>query len=327
MNPAAERLAAGWYSTATPPLALRALEVVYRRLVTARRAAYRRGWRSSGHPGRPVVVVGNLTVGGTGKTPLVAWLAHELSLRGLRPAIVSRGYGGVVTDMPRRVPADGEAREFGDEPLLLAAQTGCPTWVGRDRLAAARSAVEAGAELLISDDGLQHYRLRRDLEIAVVDGQRGFGNGHCLPAGPLREPLARLQEVDFVVCNAGPHCPDGALAMHLAGDHARRIGDGEERPLAAFDTPVHAVAGIGNPERFFRQLEAAGLQVTRHPLADHAAVPPVLLRPADGRPVLMTSKDAARCGRKAAGCWEVPVQARLGEGQRLLACVLALTET
>jgi tetraacyldisaccharide 4'-kinase len=273
------------------------------------------------------VVVGNLTVGGTGKTPLVAWLARELSLRGLRPAIVSRGYGGTSEHTPRRVVPDGEAREFGDEPLLLAAQTGCPIWVGRDRLAAARSAVEAGAELLISDDGLQHYRLRRDLEIAVVDGQRGFGNGHCLPAGPLREPLARLQEVDFVVCNGGPHCPEGALAMRLAGDHARRIGDAEERPLAAFDSPVHAVAGIGNPERFFRQLEAAGLQVMRHPLADHADVLPTLLRPSDGRPVLMTSKDAARCGRHAAGCWEVPVQARVEEGERLLARVLALAET
>jgi tetraacyldisaccharide 4'-kinase len=212
----------------------------------------------------------------------------------------------------------------GDEPLLVLRETGVPVWVCRDRLAAARAAVAAGADVIVADDGLQHYRLQRDFEIVVVDAQRGFGNGRLLPAGPLRETVQRLQDVDAIVCNGtGPHCPAGAVHMTLSGGEAVRHGGAERRALSSFvGAPVRAIAGIGNPERFFALLEACGLELERHPLPDHGPVPPGLLAPPDGRPVLMTSKDAMRCRGQAGGAdaWEVPVRVTLDDdGEALLA--------
>lgn len=318
MNSLARRLLAAWYDGASPPLWARILEPAYRRLVQLRREAYRRGWRSSGHPGRPVIVVGNITAGGAGKTPLVAWLAHALAERGFRPAVISRGYGGAEPSRPHRVAVDDDPAYSGDEPLLLATLTGCPVWICRDRLAAARAAVAAGADIVVADDGLQHYRLRRDFEVAVIDAERGLGNGRCLPAGPLREPAARLDEVDFMVCNgAGRSCPQGSLAMLLVGAEAMRLDGTERRPLDEFkQAPVHAIAAIGHPERFFRFLEQRGLAVIRHPLPDHGSIPEALLKPEDGHAVLMTSKDAMRCKRDtaAASAWHVPVVAHLEHG-------------
>ena len=328
MSVLAERLIAVWYAEAAPPAWLRALEPAYLGVTALRRTGYRRGWLRSGHPGVPVVVIGNLTVGGTGKTPLVIWLARQLVDRGRVPAIVSRGYGGTSPARPRRIAAGDTAAEVGDEPLLIARDTGCAVWVSRDRLAASCAAADGGADVVIADDGLQHYRLDRDLEIAVVDGVRGFGNGHALPAGPLREPLARLEQVDVTVCNGDGRCPEGALGMRLSGDDARRIGDGSVRPLTDFAPgPVHAVAAIGHPERFFAHLERHGLRLLRHPLPDHAPLPASLLPPGDGLPVLMTSKDAVRGGGGAAGAWEVPVVAELAErGETLLARVQAVLD-
>jgi tetraacyldisaccharide 4'-kinase len=315
VNPLVRRALDAWYSDAAPPLWARVLEPVYRGIVRLRRSAYRRGWRSSGHAGRPVIVVGNLTAGGAGKTPLVAWLVHALHARGLRPAVISRGYGGAEPLSPHEVLVGDDAAFSGDEPLLLANLTGCPVWICRDRLAAARAAVDAGADILVADDGLQHYRLARDFELVVIDAERGLGNGRCLPAGPLREPAGRLEEVDFIVCNGqGDHCPREGLRMALVGTEAARLDGRERRPLQHFQSaPVHAVAGIGYPERFFRFLEAHGLEIIRHPLPDHGSIPDALLMPADGRAVLMTSKDAMRCMRQpaAAGTWHVPVEARL----------------
>ena len=317
-----ERLAAAWYGDALPPLWARLLEPLYRSVTSLRRAAYRRGWKSSDHPGVPVIVIGNLTAGGTGKTPLAMWLLRALADLGRMPALVSRGYGGSEPGEPHQVAPGDPVAMAGDEPLLIARQTALPVWVCRDRLAAARAAAAAGADVIVADDGLQHYRLQRDFEIVVVDAQRGFGNGRLLPAGPLREPVTRLRGVDAVVCNGpGPLCPGGSIAMTLAGSEAIRLDDAERLPLAGFrEGPVHAVAGIGNPGRFFRFLEAHGLEVVRHPLPDHAAVPAALLTPGDGRPVLMTSKDAMRCrGRPgAAAAWEVPVSAELEAGGRVL---------
>lgn len=318
------RLLAAWYEGAPPPLWARLLEPVYAAVVALRRAAYRQGWRRAGHPGAPMIVIGNLTAGGAGKTPLAIWLLAALRRMGRAPALVSRGYGGAEPAVPHRVATDDPPALVGDEPLLVLRETGLPVWVCRDRLAAARAAVAAGADVIVADDGLQHYRLQRDFEIAVVDAQRGFGNGRLLPAGPLREPPARLAGVDAVVCNGtGPHCPPGALAMTLEGHEAVRLDGTERRPLRDFaDESVNAVAGIGNPERFFALLETHGLEVIRHPLPDHGNLPAELLRPANGRPVLMTAKDAMRCGgRPGAGeAWEVPVTARLaGEGAELLA--------
>ena len=316
------RLLNAWYEGAPPPWWTRVLEPVYRAVVRLRRRAYRRGWLASGHPGRPVIVIGNLTAGGAGKTPLAAWLAGVLAQRGLQPAIVSRGYGGAEPAQPHRVSENDDPAFSGDEPLLLVRIAACPVWICRDRLAAAEAAVAAGADVIVADDGLQHYRLQRDFEIAVVDGARGLGNGRCLPAGPLREPATRLKSVDFVVCNgAGADCPGGALEMRLEGDEAVRMDGAARRPLASFaGERVHAVAGIGHPERFFALLESRGLALIRHPLPDHGEVPEDLLRPPDGLPVLMTSKDAMRClGRPAAaGAWQVPVSARLAEAGRPL---------
>lgn len=326
MSAAPQRLSNAWYGTAPPPWWARALEPLYRSLAAARRGAYRRGWLRSGHPGCPVVIVGNITAGGAGKTPLVAHVVQLLAARGCAPAIVSRGYGGAEPRRPHRVSSDDPVALTGDEPRLLAAMTGRPVWICRDRLAAAQAAAAAGADVVVADDGLQHYRLRRDVEIVVVDGRRGFGNGRCLPAGPLREPPTRLATVDLVVCNGGGACPPGALTMRLAGEVAVRLDGGLRRPLAEFAPgTVHAVAGIGDPERFFAMLEGQGLQLVRHPLADHASVPAELLAPADGRPVLMTSKDAARCSGRpaAASCWEVPVTPDFGADAARLAAVLA----
>jgi tetraacyldisaccharide 4'-kinase len=329
VNPLVRRALDAWYGDGAPPLWARMCEPLYRGVVRMRRAAYVRGWRASGHPGRPVIVVGNLTAGGAGKTPLVAWLARALQARGLRPAVVSRGYGGAEPLSPHQVLVGDDAAFSGDEPLLLASLADCPVWICRDRLAAARAAVGAGADVIVADDGLQHYRLQRDFELVVIDAERGLGNGRCLPAGPLREPAGRLQEVDFIVCNgAGSRCPDQGLRMELVGTEAARLDGRERRPLEHFRPgPVHAVAGIGHPERFFRFLEAHGLEIIRHPLPDHAPIPEALLSPADGRAVLMTSKDAMRCMRQpaAAGTWQVPVEARLEQDGRPLLDRLART--
>ncbi len=320
------RLLATWYSEASPPAGLRVPESLYRGAVAARRSLYRRGFLKSGHPGRPVIVIGNLTVGGTGKTPLTMWLVERLTAEGLSPAVVSRGYGGRRQRRPRRVAGDTDPAEVGDEPALIARVTGAPVWVCTDRLEAAKAAVAAGADLVVCDDGLQHYALRRDLEIAVVDGARGFGNGHLLPAGPLREPPDRLAEVDVIVCNGGPRCPEGSVRMTLEGSRAFRLSDGFARDLTGFSAePVHAVAAIGNPERFFHMLEAAGLTIIRHPLRDHEPVPEAFLEDGHPGPVLMTAKDAVKSATRPEHAWEVPVKARLeDDGRRLMDKVMQI---
>jgi tetraacyldisaccharide 4'-kinase len=326
VNAPGNRLLSAWYGSAPPPAWARALEPVYRSIVAARRLAYRRGWLPSAHPGRPVVVVGNLTAGGSGKTPLVVWLVRMLAESGLAPAVVSRGYGGSEPRRPHCVAVDDDPAFCGDEPLMIAVATGRPVWIGRNRLAAARAAVAGGADVVVADDGLQHYRLRRDLEIVVIDGARGLGNARCLPAGPLREPAERLAEADLVVCNGVGRCPPQALAMRLVGEVAVRLDGSQRQRLAEFAPgPVHAIAGIGHPERFFAALERHGLEVIRHALRDHAPVPGVLLAPGDGRPVLMTAKDAARCCREPAArlCWQVPVEADLGADEARLRAALA----
>jgi len=268
-------------------------------------------------------VVGNLTVGGTGKTPLVIWLAGELRARGLKVGIVSRGYGRRSRG-PRRVRSDSPWEEVGDEPLLLSRRTGCAVAVGEDRLAAARLLVADGVDVILSDDGLQHLRLARDFEILVIDGTRGFGRGRLLPAGPLREPASRALAVDYLVVN-GPaesvppsatlQGPPGRIAtMHLALGAAHRVdGAGESRPLASFaGAPVHAVAAIGNPARFFESLAAHGLHLIAHAFADHHPFARGELDFPDDLPILMTEKDAMRCAAFATpGMWYVPVDAKL----------------
>jgi tetraacyldisaccharide 4'-kinase len=326
-----QRLNQLWYGTRAP-LALAPLAWLYAALVAARRRAYATGWFARGSPGVPVVIIGNLTVGGTGKTPLTVWLADQLRARGLRVGLLSRGYGG-EEGAPRVVSADADWRAVGDEPLILARRSGCDTVVAADRLAGARLLAERGAQVIVADDGLQHLRLVRDCEIVVVDGARGFGNGRLLPAGPLREPLSALLRADLVVVNgAAAHRSleglEGALAMALRVTSAVPVARGEPpRALAAFAaTPVHAVAGIGNPQRFFRELRAQGLEVREHPFADHHAFSAADLEFGDELPVLMTEKDAVKCTAFALPrLWYVPVTADFSAADRqtLMTRVLA----
>ncbi len=316
-----------WYREPTGgSSALQPLACLYGAVVNVRRRAYESGWFRTYRVDCPVLVVGNLTVGGTGKTPLVAWLATQLKGAGLEVGIASRGYGSNAAE-PRIVNADSNSREVGDEPLLLRRRTGCLTAVGPDRVAVARLLVERGAQVIIADDGLQHLRLARDCEIVVVDGARGFGNGRLLPAGPLREPASRAGRADVVVVNgaaehaslrapAGAPVAGTALRMDLVLGDARPVdGREESRPLESFrDGPVHAVAGIGHPARFFRELRALGLQIMEHAFADHHPFTPRDLQFGDDRPVLMTEKDAVKCRQFAdARLWYVPVTACFSE--------------
>jgi tetraacyldisaccharide 4'-kinase len=282
-----------WYGEAPGGAWLLPLAALFGAGVRLRRLGYARGWLERGDPGRPVVVVGNLTVGGSGKTPLTAWLATALESRGLRVGIASRGHGGSARG-PLEVTAASDPALVGDEPVLLARRTGARVVVARDRLAAARR-LAPDVDLILADDGLQHYGLARALEILVVDGRRRFGNGRLLPAGPLREPVARAATVDVVVVNGGAAGP-GELAMTLEAGSVVALGSGERSALADWrGRRVHAVAGIGDPARFFATLRAAGLDPLEHPLPDHASITPGDLAFGDELPVLMTEKDAVKC--------------------------------
>jgi tetraacyldisaccharide 4'-kinase len=298
---------------------LRPLESLYRLVVARRVAAYRSGRRGVWRAGVPVIVVGNLTLGGTGKSPMVAWLGRHLAERGWRPGIVSRGYGGSATDYPLCVTETTPVECCGDEPRMLARQTGLPVVVDPDRPRGARALVEAGCDILISDDGLQHLALGRDLELVVVDGQRGFGNGRCLPAGPLREPLARLEEVDAVLINGTPtfDMPGRGWTFRLAPLQWRALQDGSCFPLVPlpFSGPVHAVAGIGNPDRFFATLAEMGIVARPHALADHHHFAAGDIVFDDGLPVVMTAKDAEKCQRFASpNSWVLDVEAQPDAG-------------
>ena len=272
-------------------------------------------------------MVGNLTVGGTGKTPLVAWLAEQLSLAGLEVGIVSRGYGR-SNRAPEEVHSQSAWRDVGDEPMLLQNLTGCDVVVAQDRFAGVQKLVALGVDVVIADDGLQHLRLARDCEIVVIDGARGFGNGRLLPAGPLREPASRIQHANIVVMNGVPEhaslqAGEGKLAhaslqMALFGEEAHRL-DGLAVPELLDHLRgqrVHAVAGIGNPQRFFRYLRARGIEVVEHPFPDHHPFTAADLTFGDTLPVLMTQKDAVRCRELGnARLWYVPVVARFSESQ------------
>lgn len=306
-------LQARWYSSQPPPLALRPLAEWYRAVSGARRRRLTR--RAQSLP-VPVIVVGNIAVGGTGKTPFVIWLIERLRSWGFRPGIVSRGYGGRAPAYPYPVTSDSDPSHSGDEPLLLARRCACPVVVAPDRVAAARTLLAShDVDVVVADDGLQHYRLARDLEICVVDGARGLGNGALLPAGPLRESPQRLHEANLVVVN-GPGWDDPSLRplrMQLALCEVRALRGDAAEPLSAFrHRRVHAVAGIGNPERFFSALREERIEAVPHAFADHHVYAQADLDFAEPLPVLMTEKDAVKCAAFAAPhWWAVPVAARL----------------
>ncbi len=307
-----------WYGPRWRVWPLLPLSALYALAVALRAAPYRFGWR---HPVRlrvPVVVVGNITVGGTGKTPLVIHLAQRLAATGEQPGILCRGYGGASAHWPRQVTPGSDPREVGDEPVLIARRSGLPVAAGPDRAAAGRLLLAQGCTVLLCDDGLQHQALARDVEIVVMDGARGLGNGFCLPAGPLRESAQRLKQVDAVVVQgSGLSLGRPAFTMDLPlGDTLVAVTDGSRRPLAEFvGQTVHAMAGIGHPQRFFGALRQAGLRVVEHPFPDHYDYRPEDLRFAADGVLLMTEKDAVKCARfPLRNAWFVPVSARVDPG-------------
>ena len=314
-----------WYGRARPLWLLRPLSKLYGALFDLRRWMYRKHVRRRVRIDRPVIVVGNVTVGGTGKTPLVAWLVERLTQLDLKPGILTRGYGASESK-PRLVQVDDDPHMAGDEPVLLARRTKVPVAAGRDRIGAAQLLIAAGCDVIVSDDGLQHMRMERDCEIAVVDGARLFGNGALLPAGPLREPRERLDTVNLIVVN-GPYSytPRG-YPMQLRGDVAFALLGNSPLPLSRFNgQEVHAVAGIGNPKRFFDMLRERGIRPIEHALPDHAEIRRRDIYFEGSFPVLMTEKDAVKCVRYAQDVhFFVPVTAYFDEeaAQSIMSIVL-----
>ncbi len=298
-----------WYGRSPLALLLLPFAALFALIVAARRALYRADIFQQIKVSRPVVVVGNLTVGGTGKTPLVIWLAEQLAKRGYRVGIVLRGYGGDPIRTPLRITADSDPAQVGDEAVMTATLSIAIVVACADRVKAASYAIEQGATLVLTDDGLQHYRLQRDCEIVVVDGQRGFGNGYLLPAGPLREGKSRLRVADVVALNSREVSatrsteieksigPVGLLIRYRTQvTQVRSLIGGQLRSLDSFvDSGCYAVAAIGNPGAFFASLRAHNLRVSAHVLPDHHLISAADLDFGDTLPVLMTEKDAVKC--------------------------------
>lgn len=309
-------------------LPLAALFILVSRL---RRLLYRWHWLPAVRLPVPVIVVGNITVGGSGKTPLVLWLLERLQQAGLRPGVVSRGHGGRFKGVAPVRP-DSDPAFVGDEPVLIARRSTCPVWVGKRRAEAGQAllAYHPNVDVIVADDGLQHYALVRDVEIAVVDGVRGFGNGRLLPAGPLRESVRRLREVQALVVNGGDagrfSLGVPAFAMRLGGRTFWNLRDpAKELDARAFQNgTVHAVAGIGHPPRFFEHLQGLGIRAEPHAFADHHPYRPEDLPTGT---VLMTEKDAVKCAAWASeDVWALRIDALLAEGlqhlilEKLKAC-------
>lgn len=311
-----------WYRRDWLRYLFKPLSLVYATVIRIRRQRYESGRYQVNKYSVPVIVVGNITVGGSGKTPLVIWLVDFLKKTGYKPAVVARGYKGKASSWPQQVRADSDPVVVGDEAVLMARRCHCPVAVGPDRGACVEAVLtHTDANLIIADDGLQHYALGRDIEIAVIDGKRRFGNGELLPAGPLREPLERLKEVDFVIVNG--NSKKGEYGMSLHAKHACKLRDDDTcMDIEAFcQGETHAIAGIGNPDRFFNDLQEQGLEIIPHPHPDHYAYRQKDIEFGDTRPVLMTEKDAVKCRRYADDRhWYVPVEAELDKqfGPRLL---------
>jgi tetraacyldisaccharide 4'-kinase len=306
-----------WYGDGRLGWLLLPLSGLYWLVVVTRKYLYDQGLLRTHQVSAPVIIVGNITAGGTGKTPTVIWLVGELRKRGFRPGIVSRGYGGSHSRTSMRVEPDSDAAVVGDEPVLLARRGRCPVVVDPDRVRAAAMLVEDGVDVIVADDGLQHYRLGRDYEICVIDGERGLGNRRLLPAGPLREGPQRLDGVEQVLVNGALRgdsldqtCAEqNAISFELVATEASRANGSLVRPLDRFaGTTVHAVAAIGNPQRFFDLLRSHDIQVIEHSFADHAPLDAAALRFGDDFDVFMTEKDAVKLGPKMRDkYWYVPV--------------------
>ncbi|KAF3977120.1 MAG: tetraacyldisaccharide 4'-kinase [Methylococcales symbiont of Iophon sp. n. MRB-2018] len=286
------------------------ISMLYADFIRFRSFLYNIGIRKKHKIAVPVIVVGNITLGGTGKTPLILWLARFLREEGYKPGIISRGYGGESAIWPQWVDEQSKADQVGDEAVLIKQQADCPVVVGPKRVKAAQLLLDkSDCNIILSDDGLQHYALKRDIEIAVIDGERRFGNGYMLPCGPLREPIERLQKVDLVIVN-GIAEEENEFAMAVEGDLAVNLVNKEEKLLDEFKKQnCHALAGIGNPKRFFNLLEKEGLLLECHAFPDHHQFIAEDISFEDDKPVLMTAKDAVKCMDFATDKhWYVPIK-------------------
>lgn len=307
-----------WYDGHPAYKLLLPLSWLFAGLARTRRALYRWGVLRSQRIGVPVIVVGNISVGGVGKTPLVIDLVQRLKQAGWRPGVVSRGYGGSAR-RATRVNEHSDPAQAGDEPVLIATQTQVPVVVAAKRVDAARLLAASGVNIIVADDGLQHYALQRDIEIAVVDGQRRHGNGQLLPAGPLREPPSRLDKVDVVLVTGQASASEYAVETALGP--ARHLNTGQRKSLSEF-SQVQAVAGIGQPDKFFTALEQAGLDLQRHPFEDHHRFQASDFKDLGAEPILVTEKDAVKCARlRDVRLWAVEYHARMDEAawQRICA--------
>jgi tetraacyldisaccharide 4'-kinase len=302
-----------WYTKHPLGLILLPLSWLYTLIIVLRRLCYQSGLIAVNQIDAPVIIVGNITVGGTGKTPLVILLAEYFKNKGFKPGIVSRGYGGKLTGKTQQVRSDSDPSLVGDEPVLIAKKTACPVAVAVQRRKAAEELIEyCDCDLILCDDGMQHYSLGRDIEIAVIDGQRRFGNNRCLPAGPLREPISRLKAVDFVVSKyiASRH----EFKMEYSyGDLVSLMDPTKTMPISNLaDQSVHAIAGIGNPDRYFSYLRNQKLKLMMHEFPDHHAFTADDIKFNDGLPVVMTEKDAVKCTAYATEYhWYLPITATL----------------
>lgn len=289
-------------------------------LITIRRLFYRLGWFKSFRLSVPVVVIGNINVGGTGKTPLVIWLVEQLQQAGFKPGVISRGYGAKA-ETPTSVSANSDPLQVGDEPVLIARRSQCPVFIHANRVLAGEALLSAHPEcdVIISDDGLQHYRLQRDIEIVVIDGVKGLGNGALLPAGPLREPASRLKRVNAIVVNGGLETPANIinvpiLNMQLVADTFYNLQEPSKISSAqAFaNQQVLAIAGIGNPDRFFQQLTQMGIRFTSKAFPDHYVFNEADFNFTSTDVILMTEKDAVKCEAFAKPhFWALPVKAAI----------------
>ena len=303
-----------WYGKPGWLYLLWPLEIIFRFFAALRRALYRSKVLSSWRAPVPVIVIGNITVGGTGKTPVTIAVCELLQRAGFQPGVISRGYGAKPPQTPYAINIFDDAAIAGDEPLLIARRTRCPVVIAPKRADAAQYLLnQHRCDVLVCDDGLQHYALQRDVEIAVIDHARGFGNEHCLPVGPLREPKNRLQRVDVILRNGG----DDDTAFQITPDAFVQIKDGQSIPPRTWckqNPRVHAVAGIGNPQRFFATLRALGCSVIEHALPDHHAFSADDLQFDDNLPIVMTEKDAVKCVAFVnERCWFLQVRATLPE--------------
>ena len=311
-----KRLDNYWYSVNPVSILLTPLSWLFRIISALRRFCYRRGLLTIYTLNVPVIVIGNISVGGTGKTPLVIWLVKQLQQAGYKPGIVSRGYRGKAQHWPQSVNANSDPIMVGDETVLLATHAACPVVVAPDRVAAAKMLLNKhNCNIIVSDDGLQHYALHRDIEIIVIDGERRFGNTQCLPAGPLREPISRLNKSDIIIVNGGQTF-SGEHSMKLIPQQIVNLVDQSQQwpNSGPANKTIHAVVGIGNPQRFFITLKEMGFNLIEHVFPDHHAYNVNDIVFDDELPVIMTEKDAVKCRSFAKiNHWFLPVTAEIND--------------